>query len=200
MANNCYNRIEIVNLTDEAMQKIIDWAGTYEKFNYVNDWVNSLISKENQLTPNYDQGGDPYEYGTKWFDFEIDVDEQYNILVLTGDTAWSPLEGMCKAISKEFNCLVMIEFEESGCNFGGETHYINGIEDEIFNGTYREYQYYCTGLEYLESDTEWIDELEVLDETEKDWLKICTKKEEEEVKNHFKELREELLKKENHEA
>ncbi len=194
MANNCWNRIEIRDLTDEGMKKIIEWSGNYKEFNYVNDWVNSLISKKNQLTPNFKEGGDPYAYGTKWFDFEpIDISDEENELVLQGDTAWSPLEGLCEAISKEFDCFVMIEFEESGCDFGGETHYKSGNKEEIFNGTYREYQYYCTGLEYMDSDTDCIDSLEEFEESKKEWLKIAPDRKEE-VEKHFDKIKKRLTK------
>jgi len=191
MANNCSNTINISGLTKENKEKIVQWLKTYDKFRYLNDWVNSIISEENQLTPNFDKGGDPYQYGGRWFDFDPDEAENNgddeNICIY-GDSAWSPMEGMCEALSKEFQCEINIEFEEGGCDFGGETNYVNGDKEEIFNGTYREYQYYCSGLEYMESDSECVDDLETLKEIEKDWLTICDLKEQDEVKAHFKKL------------
>ncbi len=196
MANSCNNSININLLTKENKEKIVQWLKTYDKFNYLNDWVNSIISEKNQLTPNFDKDGDPYLYGGRWFDFDADecennADDQ-NICI-QGDSAWSPMLGMCQALSKEFQCEINIEYEESGCDFGGENQYTNGELNVIFEGTYREYQYYCSGLEYLESDTDHIEDLEELKESEKVWLDIAPDRKDE-LKSHFNKIREKLLK------
>ena len=175
----------ITSIDQEAKEKIVTFLESYNKYNYVCDWVNSLISKENQLTPNFDEGGDPYVYGAKWFDYEFDVEEDY--INISGDSAWSPVEGMCQAISKEFNCHVLINYSESGCDFGGESNFINGEEDIMFEGSYRAYSYYSEGLECLNSDTDWIDDEETLNEIKKEWLSIVFKHDREIIEEWYKE-------------
>lgn len=171
MANHCYNCIEITNINSMEIEKIKKWIETYEDFNYLNDWVNSIIEKEHQLTPNYEENEEPREYGARWFEVLI-VTETQDSLIFKGESAWSPMLGLCKALSNQFKCNIQIDFQESGCDFGGQNFYSSGNETINFEGTYKEYVYWNEGYDVVEIESEWVETAEELEDCVTDWLKI----------------------------
>ena len=154
MANHCWNGISISRLNKEKVDKILSWLKSYEDFSYMNDWVESIISEEYRLTK---ENSDNYVYGGRWFDFGVDEHSDTEIR-LSGDSAWSPMLGLCQVLSKEFECKVEIQFEESGADFGGEFHFDNGQQDILYDGSYSGYQYYADGIDRVIENYEWLDD------------------------------------------
>jgi hypothetical protein len=168
MANNCGNWINISGINKETIAKIGTWVESYNEFNYVGNWVNSLIpisSLEYVLAParslaplsNKVIPQDAYDYGGRWFEAGVDSAEETEMQI-SGDSAWSPMLGMCKIISEVFECTVNICYEESGNGFGGETEYVNGVEDIKFDGSYTGYLYYEQGIHRLIENYEWVED------------------------------------------
>lgn len=65
------------------------------------------------------------EFGSKWFspNVERETDES---LVVSGDSAWSPVNEFFRKISKVFNVHIDQTYEEPGMNFGGWFECRNG--------------------------------------------------------------------------
>ena len=171
MANHCYNHIEITNVNSVEIEKIKKWIKTYKDFNYLNDWVNSIIDIEHQLTPNHEENGDPREYGARWFDV-CNLNETEDSITISGDSAWSPMTGLCKALSSQFECDIQIDFQESGCDFGGQDYYSCGNKSINFEGSYREYLYWNEGYDVVENENSWVETVEELEDCVKEWLVI----------------------------
>jgi len=156
MANNCYNHIFMYGFKNKSdIDKITNWLKSYDKFDYIRDWVNSIL--DNTEKPSKD-----FDYGGRWFDFDFDAD--VDSVQIFGDSAWIPMLGMCELLSKEFEITIDIKFEEPGINFGGSYMYKNGYEGIIFYGTYNQYLYYYKGingildeLDYFAGDKEAIE-------------------------------------------
>jgi len=149
MANNCWNFITINGLTKETKKELISWIGTYKDFDCLNEWVESYITKENRIEQASEN--DFTSYGAKWFDVEIEDfnEEEDDTLILCGDSAWGPMDGLCLVLSKQLQCVIEIEYEECGNDFGGISKYENGIQTEENEMTYWEYRYLSEGFSWL---------------------------------------------------
>ena len=84
-------------------------------------------------------------------------EEGEDYISISGDSAWSPMRGMCQAISAEFKCEICITYEEAGNDFGGEIVYDCGSEDVKFDGSYDGYQYWGGGIHELIQRYEWME-------------------------------------------
>jgi len=75
-------------------------------------------------------------WGTKWdFEVEIDGDPEFNEIIISFDSAWSPpIEGL-KNISKMYpNIIFFINYDEPGMGFKGLARIQNGTEkNSCFN-------------------------------------------------------------------
>ena len=165
MANYCWNNMLISQIKPEDIECIQTWIKTYDNFSYLKDWVHSLITEENRLDVEADVFKLPY--GGRWFDIN-DIDEDENYMHISGDSAWSPMIGLAQAISKEFQCDVSIDYEESGCDFGGQSVFENGELTQEYQGTYWMYNYdFCgEGIDFL------ISELACHNSTEEGWIEF----------------------------
>lgn len=165
MANHCWNSVSITGLTKENKERLIKWVNSYEKFTYMNTWVESIITliytqaPKRDLAPLTPEAFDAYKYGGRWFAFNLD-DHTDDYAQISGDSAWSPMIGMCEVISRELECEVHIDYSESGSDFGGETIFRNGVEEILFEGSYGAYQYYSQGINAIIEDYEWVDTIE----------------------------------------
>ena len=177
MANYCWNSVEITEFKKEDFSKIVDFfrQDSCETFTYFTDWCESILSDENKIDTSKMKDLDRYyAYGTKWWSIDYDRLEEESTedyISVSGESAWSPPLVFLEALSKEFKCNIEIKFEESGCDFGGHNIYKSGDLEEVFKGTYREYQVYEFGaLEAIEKDIETIDDVEYAIDVEKEYL------------------------------
>lgn len=146
MANYCFNNITFYG-EKENLNKLKKALSTYPKCEYFTLWVREEtgqpIPEEGEI--NY------YEFGTKWFEFEITQEDDATVYV-SGDSAWSPPVGMVEAFCKAFQLSAEIEYEEPGMDFAGKVYVDeNGERIEEFQTTYLLWRYQEDKVWLLES-------------------------------------------------
>ena len=165
MANYCWNRAHITG-PKETLDIIEE---RFKKYHEMQDFTFTEFSRmvlgfDPEVVPEHETNDELfnriYRYGTKWWDFEIDRDDEW--LELRGDSAWSPPLGLLSMMANVFDVKIEGEYAESGCDFGGFYTIENG-ECEDNEMTYFEYE--------LESDRdEAIGRL--IDQINDDWFDI----------------------------
>ncbi|MHC4376015.1 MAG: DUF1281 family ferredoxin-like fold protein [Planctomycetota bacterium] len=80
------------------------------------------------------------EYGTKWdvneISFDVFADPSDEHISFSFESAWSPPLEWARKLSDKFKVIVVIEYAEGGCNFGGRSIFENGDETESEQYTY----------------------------------------------------------------
>lgn len=127
------------------------------------------------------------DWGTRWWDWQIhDSDPEY--VALSGDSAWSPPIEFVQGICEEYFLTCEIEYEESGCDFGGRTTIDKDgkiIEEEDY--TYTEWMYRTQMDSFFESVlTDLEDEYYKIEDLKKEHPYI-SKEIEEELKKAYNE-------------
>lgn len=164
MANYCWNRAlitgpkETLNIIEERFKKYNDWQGTFTEFSRM------VLGLEPEVVPEHETVNEMfnriYIYGTKWWSFEIDGDDEW--LELSGDSAWSPPLGLLTMMTEVFDVRIEGEYSESGCDFGGFYTIENG-ECEDRQMTYFEYELECHRQEAIGR---------LIDQINDDWFDI----------------------------
>ena len=141
MANYCWNRAlitgpkETLNIIEERFKKYDDWQSTFTEFSRM------VLGLDPEVVPEHETSNEMfnriYTYGTKWWEFEIDGDDDW--LELRGDSAWSPPLGLLTMMTNVFDIRIEGEYSEPGCDFGGFYTMENG-ECEDNEMTYFEYE------------------------------------------------------------
>lgn len=113
MANNCWNSIGI-EISNPEQIKTLDAFFNDEAYvagKSIQGWVNNDPVLGGHRLENFNYGG-------RWFDFQVDTDgvEWYEV---SGDSAWTPMEGLAELISEIYGVTVTLEFSELGMNFAG---------------------------------------------------------------------------------
>lgn len=164
MANNCWNWVKItgpketLDIIEERFKKYNDWQGTFTEFSRM------VLGLDPEVVPEHETIDEMfnriYTYGTKWWDFELDGDDDW--LQISGDSAWSPPLGLLAKISEVFNVKVEAEYEECGMDFAGFFTAENGVYED------RE----MTCFEYeLENDRKTAIE-RLIDHINEDWFDL----------------------------
>lgn len=138
MANNCWNWVSF-NGNEKKLDTLEKLFKTYDKTNYFTEFGDIVLGKKprDYKSQHFDFY---YTYGTKWWDFDIQRDDD-NCLVIMGDSAWSPPLELTKRISSAYKLEVHHEFEEAGNDFAGKHVYKNGNVLEQEDMTYQMYQF-----------------------------------------------------------
>ena len=170
MANNCYNFISLEGDNKSIKELAERLTDTYDKFEYLNGWCDYVLKIRDDF--NYikeEDKRDHYYYGSRWFDFDISVDD--DCITIQGDSAWSPMEKFTEDLCEVYNLSGRIEYEEVGFDFGGYASYVG--EEEVDSGhfTYMEWK-------YIEDRDYWLQEM---------LFKIESLDDEEDILNEFKE-------------
>ena len=142
MANYCWNRAlitgpkETLNIIEERFKKYYEMQDfTFTEFSRM------VLGLDPEVVPEHETSNEMfsriYTYGTKWWSFEIDGDDEW--LELRGDSAWSPPLGLLTMMTEVFDVRIEGEYSECGCNFGGFYTIENG-ECEDNEMTYFEYE------------------------------------------------------------
>ena len=142
MANYCWNRAlitgpkETLNIIEERFKKYDEMQDfTFTEFSRM------VLGLDSEVVPEHETVNEMfsriYIYGTKWWEFEIDRDDEW--LELRGDSAWSPPLGLLTMMTNVFDIRIEGEYSESGCDFGGFYTMENG-ECEDNEMTYFEYE------------------------------------------------------------
>jgi hypothetical protein len=197
MANNCFNWVtisgekEILDLLQTKFETYKSHEGTFS------DWCDTFFTNEREKKENvFDE---IYDYGTKWWDFDIDQRGK-DYINISGDSAWSPPQEFLRRLSEEYAVLIRGEYEEAGSDFGGYADYEKGVmDDQCF--TYREWMYINNEESFfyrLEDEVEYYDTFDdyksaVLDDFENQ----LTEQQIAEVREEFERQQDELKKRKN---
>lgn len=94
------------------------------------------------------------EYGSKWFEVEL-IDQSYEngqgSVVISGDSAWSPMSPLFRKLSEVYQLEVESVFEESGNDFGGYYNCKNGEVTKDLTFEYRVFKYIDDRDSYIDS-------------------------------------------------
>ena len=142
MANNCWNWVHIsgpketLDIIEERFNKYYEMQDfTFTEFSRM------VLGFDHEVVPEHETNDELfnriYRYGTKWWDFNIDRDDEW--LELCGDSAWAPPIGLLTMMTKVFDVKIEGEYSESGCDFGGFYTMENGVCDDR-EMTYFEYE------------------------------------------------------------
>ena len=199
MANHCYNFITITGKVQalsqidmkfkKAMEKPEDalWYKTYSK----------VFPDTDKPYPKEDDDFDVYdEYGSKWFDASTDYKYGETSMIISGDSAWSPMEPLCKKLSQAYKVHIDIEFEEPGCDFGGKSIYENGkmLHEECHKYDVWQYKTNDCFMENLNADIEdgyYEEGFKEFENIRSDLFSLLSKSEKEEIKQSFKNYKNE---------
>lgn len=127
MANYCNTNVKISG-EPEDLQRLFDRIGE-----------NTNFSSENYQTL-FESIDDVEDWGSKWQTMYPDYSGD-NMMFITGESAWSPADGLWKKISKEYNVEVTLEYSEPGMGFAGFTTWSDGEETDRQEMSYFEYLY-----------------------------------------------------------
>lgn len=124
MANYCYNSVQIYGDVN-TLKKLQDKFNKYEETEYFNEFASIILNKKFDAKEEQDW----YQYGTRWWTFETNLDSKnFNeddccMLNISGDSAWSPPEKLIEEICKKYKVSAEMFYEEGGNDFMGETKY-----------------------------------------------------------------------------
>jgi hypothetical protein len=123
MANNCYNYV-CFDGSNESLRKLQDKFDKYDDVNYFTefgDFVLDLSEIDNKAWLASVRLAEPYDYGTKWWDFEIHERDYFRDedLIVSGDSAWAPPIKLIEEICKKYELTAEMEYEEGGMDFAG---------------------------------------------------------------------------------
>jgi len=180
MANNCWNHV-VFNGDATQLKKLKNKFKEYDKTNYFTEFGDFVLDKgkvgdslevleERHVNGKYMC----YNYGTKWWEFDLDgysCDDE-NELTIAGDSAWSPPVNLVEQICIHYNLNAEMEYEESGCDFAGIVEFNEkGIIDHK-EMTYHEGR-------YVDDVSSWMDNLyyNFEDETDREELEHAMKEE-----------------------
>ena len=165
MANHCWNWVSIQG-DDDTLDILESRMKDYDKFDNLTDWTNHILGKEV-----FDKTKDsPYDVvGTRWWDIDWDaMDRDNQSMTIQGDSAWGPPIYLMELLAEEFNLKILIEFEESGNDFGGYCKFDKTGQLEDYTVPYRQWTYEQDSSHYIErfaEEVEYYESLEdVLDE------------------------------------
>lgn len=185
MANHCYNHITLQGNAD-VLTKLVARLQTYDQFNYLNGWADYVLGIRDDFNYSFeeDERKDAYYYGSRWFDFDIDYQLGSETLVISGDSAWSPLIKFTEELCKVYQLYGSIYYSETGMDFAGEVSFSGSTEISREECSFRE-------MNYREDVQYWFEDmicaLEEADEEEiESSLEECAEYASEE---HIQELR-----------
>ena len=160
MANHCYNYGYFIGKPEEikklfAQVKKLDLetetnyrhGGSSAQFNlWAGNFCKVLMNKPEQKPDgSFPTKFDVYDkYGSKWFEAYFELQEGHTGdeagIVISGDSAWSPVLPFFAKICKKYKLTCEGNYEESGMDFAGEfvIDEDGNIEDDQM--TYREYE------------------------------------------------------------
>ena len=173
MANNCWNHVTLTG-DEKKLNLLIGKLNAYKDTTYFTEWGDYILGVgeigdtpevfEKRHVDTY------YNYGTKWWDFEVDdlyLDNKTGQcdLTITGDSAWSPPIELIEQICKKYKLTAEMEYEEGGMDFAGKLKIDkNGIQfhEEMSSHEYR----------YKDDIISWIENLAYNYEGEEDYDEI----------------------------
>lgn len=152
MANNCYNHAHVYGSKEalDLLEKRIEEATTEQSHLYYHTYFDVLGIECPENTDVYD------DFGSKWFNCDV-MREKDTELIISGDSAWSPVSEFYRKISEMYNLEIYSTFEESGNDFGGWYDCKNGEITKDVTVTFGEYRYMEDPYEYVDFTIEEIE-------------------------------------------
>ena len=144
MANHCWNYVTIQGKTD-TLDLIVSKFEDYDKVDYFVDFGNNVLDINKTADMGY------HVYGTKWWDFEIEEDD--DVIYIMGDSAWSPPIDLIEKICIKYGVTATMEYEESGMDFAG----IVNMDSNVGIISHEEYTY--NEYQYMNDVNHWIEHL-----------------------------------------
>mgnify|MGYP001026548276 CR=1 FL=1 len=138
MANHCFNWVCFEGdkaTLDQLMYKIKESIDSTEYFDKQAEIVlgKSYWNRNHSI---YDV------YGTRWWDIDlVEWSEDFSSFVVQGASAWSPPSEYVRLISEIYGVHAVIEFEETGNDFGGREIYKDGKVLSSESMSYNEWMY-----------------------------------------------------------
>jgi hypothetical protein len=125
MPNYCNNSIRIYNLTAEQKRTFDSILKNYkEDFGLLSIFVPP--PREDTVDWRYDN------WGTKWDLQEPTYSSSDDCVEISCWTPWSPPSAGFNAISKQFpDAVIVLTYDEPGCDFTGKAVYRNGLVKEV---------------------------------------------------------------------
>jgi hypothetical protein len=197
MPNYCHNRVSIrgeKDILNELQNKFNTYRTNEGTFS---DWCDTFFTDRRDKKENFFD--EIYDYGTKWWDFEIDRLSDTTMLVI-GSSAWSPPTEFLRKLSEQYAVEIRGEYEEPGDDFGGYAMFTGGVEDDnCFS--YREWVY-MNGKELffadLEMEAQWYETFEDFKDAVLDTFENkLTPRQIDEVREEFNRYKDELNKRKN---
>jgi len=151
MANHCYNHITISDISDVNREKLntffkkvlvntqygtgmTDWFLVAKQFPHRAEFTEIDLASEDAFYKDPKQ--DSYKmFGSKWFDCCWERDED----IISGDSAWGPIDLFIKMLSEEFKFDFEMVFEEGGCGVYGKC---GSSEGNYWEESMEKWEYY----------------------------------------------------------
>jgi len=125
MANDCWNKA-IIRGDKPQLERI------FKKFDSIENRVLHIGNYKKLFTEDVSDM-DEEDWGSKRFTPTCEMFDSE--LVITGDSAWSPMIGLFEMVSAEFGVEVELDFEEMGYDFAGKICWDNKgiiLENEMW--------------------------------------------------------------------
>lgn len=129
MANDCWNKVVITGSLD-TLKKIKTRFESSENgvFN-INNYHTLFDTDVSDM--------DEEDFGSKRFIPSVEI--YNNQLIISGDSAWSPVIGLFERICSDYQVEATLDYEEMGCDFAGRIVWdTKGVELENQEWTYWE--------------------------------------------------------------
>lgn len=155
MANNCWNWV-LIEGDNDTLDLLENRMQDYDKFDNLTDWTNYILGEERYTYPK----DSPYDVtGTRWWDIDWNaMDRDNESMTLQGDSAWSPPIHLMELLAKEFDLKILIEYEESGCDFGGYCKFDSTGQTEDYTVSYDQWRYEQDSDAYFEQFKFYVNE------------------------------------------
>lgn len=129
MANDCWNKV-IIRGDEETLKKI------HHKFTRNENGIFSINNYKNLFDTDLSDM-DEEDWGSKRFIPTSELTD--GELLITGDSAWSPMIGLFETICAEYGVEATLEYDEPGNDFAGKVSWnSNGVITESYEWTYWE--------------------------------------------------------------
>ena len=156
MANDCWNMVIIKG--DETTLKKIE-----EKFNSSENGVFSMNNYKSLFDSDVSDMEED-DFGSKRFSPIVTM--QDGQLLISGDSAWSPMIGLFERICVDYGVEAELEYDEMGCDFAGLVRWDSkGVEIDREEWTYwerlcmRDQDNFCEEMQWRYENYEDFDEL-----------------------------------------
>jgi hypothetical protein len=137
MANNCYNHAALLGKKEMLDLFVINMMLALKDEKHL--WYETFYTALGQTPPEKEK--DSYEeFGSRWFDVYLERQHD-NVLMVSGDSAWSPVSEFFLKVSEVYNLKIESCYEEGGNDIGGWFNCENGVVTKEVDTTADEFNY-----------------------------------------------------------